>query len=95
MQHEEVTTVRLDVEDTCTVRRAGARFASDLAGAAWPGFMLALAEQSERLRRAVATAGYDPEQARLAAMHFEAAAQDEWAWIDMAGGSRSRRVRRA
>ena len=41
------------VDDARAVREAGARFASDLAGAAWTGFMLALAEQGERLRRAV------------------------------------------
>lgn len=84
MEHEGVFTPRLDVEDARTVRRAGARFASDLAGAAWATFVMALAEQGERLRRAVTAAGYGSEQARLAAARFEAAARDERAWIDAA-----------
>ena len=82
--HEGTIPARLAAADARAVRDAGTRFASDLAGAAWPGFMLALAEQGERLRRAVTAAGYGPEQARLAAAHFEAAARDERAWIDAA-----------
>lgn len=81
--------IRLAADDARTVREAGARFASDLAGAAWAGFMLALAEQGERLRRAVLDAGHTPEQAKLAAAHFEAAARDEWVWLDTSTGSRS------
>ena len=87
--------VRLDAADARAVREAGARFASDLAGAAWAGFMLALAEQGERLRRAVLDAGHTPEQARLAAAEFEAAARDEWTWLEAGtGSSASRRWRR-
>lgn len=77
----------LDTDDARAVREAGARFASDLAGAAWAGFMLALAEQGDRLRRAVLDAGHGPEQARLAAAHFEEAARVEWAWIEAATGA--------
>lgn len=81
------TPVRLDTDDARTVREAGARFASDLAGAAWVAFMVALDEQGERLRRAVLAAGHGPEQARLAAAEFEAAARDEWVWHDAAVGT--------
>ena len=93
----------LDVQDARTVRRAGARFASDLAGAAWARFMVALGEQGDRLRRAVLDAGHTPEQARLSrsdpsrrakcrrafrgAAHFEAAARDEWVWLEAATGT--------
>lgn len=85
--HEEEAPVRLDTDDARTVREAGARFASDLAGAAWVAFMVAPAEQGERLRRAVLEAGHGPEQARLAAAHFETAARDEWVWLEAAGGA--------
>lgn len=83
--HEETPPVRLDAADARAVREAGARFASDLAGAVWVAFMMALAEQGERLRRAVLEAGHGPEQARLAAAHFEAAAREEWVWLEAAG----------
>lgn len=83
----------LDTEDARAVREAGARFASDLAGAAWARFMVALGEQGERLRRAVLDAGHGPEQARLAAAHFEAAARDEWVWLEAASApAATRRV---
>lgn len=85
--YEDTTPPRLDGDDARTVREAGARFASDLAGAAWVAFMMALAEQGERLRRAVLAAGHTPEQAKLAAAHFEAAARDEWVWFEAAGGA--------
>lgn len=74
----------LEVDHARAVRVAGARFASDLAGAAWARFMVALGEQAERLRRAVLDAGHGPDQARLAAAHFEAAARDEWVWLEAA-----------
>ena len=82
--YEDTIPVHLDTDDARAVREAGARFASDLAGAAWAGFMVALAEQGKRLRRAVLDAGHGPEQARLAAAHFEAAARDEWVWLEAA-----------
>ena len=88
--HDDTAAQRLDADDARTVREAGARFASDLAGAAWAGFMLALAEQGERLRRAVLAAGHGPEQARLAAVDFEAAARDEWVWLEAACGAERR-----
>lgn len=75
------------------MREAGTRFASDLAGTARPGFLLALAEQGERLRRAVLEAGHGAEQAHLAAAHFETAARVEWAWLDAAGAGRHGRDR--
>lgn len=87
MQQTDEAPVRLDTEDARTVREAGARFASDLAGAAWASFMLAFAEQGERLRRAALDAGHGPGQARLAAAHFEAAAREEWTWLEAAVGS--------
>ena len=59
---QDEAPARLDTDDARTVREAGARFASDLAGAAWVAFMMALAEQGERLRRAVLDAGHSPEQ---------------------------------
>lgn len=85
--HDDTPPGCLGVDDARAVHEAGTRFASDLAGAAWPGFMLALAEQGERLRRAVLEAGHGPEQARLAVTHFEAAARAERAWIDAATGA--------
>ena len=87
MQHEEAPTVRLDTDDARTVREAGIRFASDLAGAAWARFMVALGEQGDRLRRAALDAGHTPEQARLAAAHFGAAARAEWVWLEAATGT--------
>ncbi len=40
----------LTTDGARTVREAGARFASDLAGAAWAGFMVALDEQGRPAR---------------------------------------------
>lgn len=85
--HNETLSRCLDASDTRTVHAAGARFASDLAGAAWPEFLLALVERCEQLRRAAVNAGHGPEQARLAAAHFETAARGERAWIDAATGA--------
>lgn len=84
--HDDTRLAYLDAEDTRAVREAGARFAADLPGAAWTAFMFALAERSERLRRAALDAGHGPERARLAVVHFEAAARVEWAWMEAAIG---------
>ena len=85
--YEDTVPVHLDTGDARMVREAGARFASDLAGAAWVAFMMALDEQGERLRRAVLAAGHTPERAKLAAAHFEAVAREEWVWFEAAGGA--------
>ena len=85
--HDDTHPARLDTDDARTVREAGTRFAADLAGAAWARFMVALDEQGDRLRRAALDAGHTPEQARLAATHFEAAARAEWAWLEAATGT--------
>lgn len=82
--HHDTPPAYLDVDDARTVHEAGARFAADLAGAAWARFMVTLGEQGDRLRRAVLDAGHTPEQARLAVAHFEAAARAEWMWIEAA-----------
>lgn len=73
--------VRLAADDAKTSQEAGASFARDLAGAASADFMLALGEQSNLVRRAILDAGFNAEQAQLAAGHFEVAAREEWARI--------------
>ena len=81
--------VRFVVDDATTAQEAGAQFARALAGALWPDFVLALAEQECLIRRAIAEAGFADGQARLAAERFEAAAQAEWRRLAGAGGSGS------
>jgi hypothetical protein len=70
----EDMVVRLAVDDARTAQEAGAKFARALAGALWPDFVLAVAEQEYLIRRAIAEAGFADGQARLAAERFEVAA---------------------
>ncbi len=79
--------VRLAADDARNAQAAGIKFARSLVGAYSGDFALALAEQEELIHRAIMEAGYNAEQAQLAAGYFEAAAQDEWQRIATAGGS--------
>src|SRR3954447_9449748 len=85
----EDMVVHLAVYDARTAREAGARFARALAGALWPDFVLALAEQEYLIRRAIAEAGFADGQAQLAAERFEMAALAEWRQLAGAGASGS------
>ncbi len=79
--------VRLAADDARTAQAAGVKFARSLVGAYSTDFALALAEQEELIHRAIMDAGYNAEQAHLAAGCFGAAAQDQWERIATAGGS--------
>ena len=87
--HVEDLMVRLAVDDARTAQEAGAKFARALAGALWPDFVLALAEQEYLIWRAIADAGFTDGQARLAAERFEVAAVAEWWQLAGAGASGS------
>jgi hypothetical protein len=86
---EDDLFVHLTVDDAGTAQVAGMTFARTLAGAHPEDFALALAEQEELIQRAITDAGYRPEQAQLAAGHFEVAAREEWRRIADAGGGGS------
>jgi hypothetical protein len=85
----EDMVVRLAVDDAGSAQEAGAKFARALAGALWPDFVLALAEQECLIRRAIAEAGFADGQARLAAERFEVAVLAEWRQLAGAGASGS------
>jgi hypothetical protein len=78
--------VRLTVDDARMAQTAGVTFARTLSGAHSADFALALAEQELLVERAIVEAGYNAEQARLAAEHFATAARDEWQ-VEVASGS--------
>ena len=89
----EDMVVWIAVDDAKAAQEAGAKFARALAGALWPDFVWALAEQGSLIRRAIAETGCTGGQARLAAERFEVAAVAEWR--QLAGADASGSVGRA
>ena len=70
--------VRIHPDDADQAFVAGVQFARALAGAEGGAFMVALGEQVALVQSAIATVGFSPTKARLAAEAFEAAARVEW-----------------
>ena len=75
---EDTLQVRLVPEDVDTAQMAGVRFARALAGAPTVAFMLALGEQEQLVRAALAEAGFGERIASSAADAFEVGARLEW-----------------
>ena len=83
-QREAELSVRLTAAEARIAELGGVHFARALAGTDERTFALALAEQVGVIERAIGDAGFDAEQAALAAGHFAAAAR-EARWEHVAG----------
>ena len=75
---EDTLAVLIHPDDADQAFVAGVQFARSLAGADGGRFMVALGEQVALVQSAIATAGFFPTKARLAAEAFEAGAREEW-----------------
>ncbi len=79
---QPATTDRLELlihpDDADQAFVTGVQFARSLAGAEGGAFMVALHEQVALVQSAIATIGFAPTKARLAAEAFEAGARVEW-----------------
>ena len=75
---EDTLAVQIHPDDADQAFVASVQFARALAGAENAAFMLALGEQVALVQCAIASVGFSPTKARLAAEAFETGACEEW-----------------
>ena len=74
----DALAVLIHPDDADQALVAGVQFARSLAEAEDGAFMVALGEQVALVQSAIASVGFSPTKARLAAEAFKAGAREEW-----------------